>query len=163
MKIRVAHQFGYGGRDVAKAMTDDRAGITIITIAWFSLRLKPAFAGFFTGGSYRRLSGGARPVTSECALPWPGAFSWLTGAYPLCDTCLSFMQWWSGNNAQSKQCIQMVVHYWRQQGAVCVRDSMTGLVLVEPVVTLMPVVIQLIRTLMVVRHRSIYSSCQGCY
>ena len=49
MTITVAHQFGYGGQDVAKAMTDDRAGKIIIRIAWFSLRLKPASAGFFTG------------------------------------------------------------------------------------------------------------------
>ena len=47
MTITVAHQFGYGGQDVAKAMTDDRAGKIIIRIAWFSLRLKPASAGFF--------------------------------------------------------------------------------------------------------------------
>jgi hypothetical protein len=40
-------QFGYGGQDVARAMTDDRAGIITITIAWFSLRFKPASAGFF--------------------------------------------------------------------------------------------------------------------
>jgi hypothetical protein len=47
MTNTVVPQFGYGGQDVAKAMTDDRAGIIITTIARFSLRFKPATAGFF--------------------------------------------------------------------------------------------------------------------
>lgn len=47
MTNTVAPQSGYGGQDVAKAMTVDRTGIIIITIARFSLRFKPASAGFF--------------------------------------------------------------------------------------------------------------------